>query len=807
MEAQGAPRSRPSAASSGVRDFQPSTSHNQVRSARPDPSKVPKPCPKPKAPLFNAPEGHKSPASRRKPPSYPGAPPACPVPRPKLTCSGLDEALDASHKEAFVHWAPKEGLHPHVGAPHPDRMEAEQLLHQENPSTPWSVSGCRAKTHCGEARHCIPVFKYAPTLCPKSESIIQVYRQKRVKELWVKIDTEGERVADLFALRPVADSLDLSERRFLHAVIPCLVQRALSKTSQDAAEEKGCLDPRTDTELRLHNAKPDVEGPVRFGTLSPDSRPPRFPQETGEATANATATPHLFVPESLFLSTCIELLAHGFGVNGINQFRDSITYSCRKLVAAVNPSCCLEDRQRVMGRCWSRFDAVIQRFVRKKQQQEHVSLAIRDLKDEEECTFHPEINSTPRYLKKSSTEGIPKYHSKRQQQQLQDGALPTDPMVIFRQFCSRFVPDDRCSDLMRALEECSFQPNAKKADIRQWLQQEGEREEAEAAGAEGDAKLLRQAKLCAAAPKKWILDGREPQHRERRQCVRLAECVLNSKGQPVIAIDTAGAEGASGVAAKSLHPTSSTAKLMNSPRAIPGNSRTTNPSEKWKEGLRGGYLPPKMVFSMESEGDKEREDRRRAVRKEDWSRYIRIGARGLQTRVIPRQGDLQKLCDEFTQTPATPPPTLWEHSRRRRPCLERGPDARTYTASIAGRAAFASSLSLARCCEDTVPVPTVFTVPAPPQKLALQDSHQLHAQLTREANFGSLKLPPKVVGIQRDKASVVSPPVPLFSQLGSPFRSHASAPSLYLMYYTLHKPKRSPMEERKTCSQEDRACS
>ena len=739
MDPRGAARPRAQAASRRQSDIQTTTGRDLFRQSKPDPNKVPKAYPKPKLPVFHVQRGPKSAAFARKPPSYPGAPPSSPVPRPKPTCSGIDEALEAAHKDAFLHWAPEEGLHVHAGPPKPDQMEGgELLLQKDHPSDQWSTAGCKVKPHCGEARHCIPVFKFAPKLCPKSESIIRVYRQQRVKELWKKIDIEGEHIADLFALRPIAPSLDLSERRFLQAVIPSLVQQAVSKTSQDAARDPYSLGPKYDSELRLHALNPETEGPVKIGTLSPLSRPPRFAQEDGDvretadeqqqeqqqeeeraaqlyrrlareqgrvvmldgdqATANASATPHLFVPESSFLATCIELLAHAFGVEGIDQFRDTISYSCRKLVEAVSPEaarkiakpyvlafsrkldlerqqqqqqqmlqeqqqhqrlrsrsvppcgdpgCCIEEQQQIMSRRWTRFDAVIQRYVRKRQQQEHVAQALQDLRDGELCTFHPELNPTPRYLKKGHPLRGPHDLSKRQQQmqqQQQEGLLPTDPMVILKQFCSRYVADERCSELVKSLEECSFQPNAKKylkqerdrqqqqqqqlqqqqqskgkvpqpgeccgdeegataaavdaifgmldspfdaifkADIRQWLQQEDQDEKEAAAAARGDpihARLLLQAKLAAAAPKKWILDGREPQHRERRQRLRMSDCVLNAEGQPVIALNTtAAATAAAAAAARGLQGSSSTGRIPGTPRIVAASSRITNPTER-----------------------------------------------------------------------------------------------------------------------------------------------------------------------------------------------------------------------------------
>ena len=72
---------------------------------------------------------------------------------------------------------------------------------------------------------------------------------------------------------------------------------------------------------------------------------------------------------------------------------------------------------------------------------------------------------------------------------------------------------------------------------------------------------------------------------------------------------------------------------------------------RWKEGLRGGYLLPNMNFSMEDKGSKEKCERRQAVRREDWSKFIRICGRGLETRAIPSKGALQKLCEDFSHPP------------------------------------------------------------------------------------------------------------------------------------------------------------
>lgn len=58
-----------------------------------------------------------------------------------------------------------------------------------------------------------------------------------------------------------------------------------------------------------------------------------------------------------------------------------------------------------------------------------------------------------------------------------------------------------------------------------------------------------------------------------------------------------------------------------------------------------------MNFSLEDEGGKEKQARREAVKKEDWSKFIRVCGRGLETRAIPSQGTLKKVCDEFTHPP------------------------------------------------------------------------------------------------------------------------------------------------------------
>lgn len=87
------------------------------------------------------------------------------------------------------------------------------------------------------------------------------------------------------------------------------------------------------------------------------------------------------------------------------------------------------------------------------------------------------------------------------------------------------------------------------------------------------------------------------------------------------------------------------------------------------------------------------------------------------------------------------------------PCLDRGPDSCTYTAAVAGRSAFPASLSLARCREEKAPIPTVFTVATPAKQQPAQDSFQLYSQLVREAETGSIKLPPKVLGVKKDKVS------------------------------------------------------
>lgn len=50
-----------------------------------------------------------------------------------------------------------------------------------------------------------------------------------------------------------------------------------------------------------------------------------------------------------------------------------------------------------------------------------------------------------------------------------------------------------------------------------------------------------------------------------------------------------------------------------------------------------------------------------------------------------------------------------------------------------------------------MPVPTVFSVATPAKPLAMQDSHKLYVQLAKEAETGALKLPPKIVGVKRDK--------------------------------------------------------
>ncbi|KAL8444227.1 hypothetical protein Emag_005628 [Eimeria magna] len=867
---------------------------------------------------------HKKPAT----PSYVGGPPPFPVPRPKPTCSGLAEALEeAQAAPAYLHWAEEDGLHIHVGRTNPDQEGEEGLLRQKDKregGDQWTTDSCRrGSTPSAVSRHhrggpCIPVFGSAEKASVKSETVIRAHRRQRVRELWCKLDVGKEGVADMLALRPVAATLDLPERLFLNAVIPVLVQQAISKTSRDAALEGLSLGPKHDVQLRLSPLKPDVEGPVRIATLSPSSRPPRFPQERGNveetaeqqqeqqeqqerkaaalykrlareqmkivmldgdpSTADASATPHLYVPERLFISTCMCLLAAPPGTAGVDQFKDNIAYSCRKLVASIDPEaakripkphvlafsrklelqrqqemqeqqelqqqqqvrqrsrsvppcgdpgCCVEVQQQLKARKWTRFDAVIARYLRKRQQQQHISQALQDLKEGQVCTFHPEINPTPRYLRRAPSavrggrggpplvEASKKQHLRGRQQRQ---PLPTDPMLILQRFCSRYVADDRCSELVKALEECSFQPNAHKyvkqerarqqqqqkqqplrgtpdervkqqktaadccgdeeggtaaavdrifkmldspfdavfqADIRQWLQQEGEEETRAATEDSCSAKLQRQAKLAAAAPKKWVVDGREPQHRDRRACTRASACLLEEKGKTVIALETPSAAASAAVAghanADNAGRSRSTGGTPKIPRNVPASSRITNPSERWKEGLRGGYLLPSMNFSLEAQEDREKQMRREAVKKEDWCKWIRMCARGLEARALPSEDTLKSLCDEFTMPPARPPPTLWEHKRQRRPCLDRGPDARTYTAAAAGRAAFSSSLSLSHCCEQQAAIPTVFAVPTPPKPLALRDSYQLYSQLAREAETGSLKLPPKIVGVKKDK--------------------------------------------------------
>ncbi|KAL8272822.1 hypothetical protein Esti_003261 [Eimeria stiedai] len=862
--------------------------------------------------------------SKRKPTtaSYPGGPPSVPVPRPKPTCSGLAEALEESHAAAtYLHWAEGDGLHVHVGQANPNLEDEEGLLRQKDKGEEgdqWTTDSCRrGSTPSGVSRHhrggpCIPVFRSAEKSSAKSEAVIRAHRRQRLRELWCKLDVGKEGVADMLALRPVATSLDLSERLFLNAVIPVLVQQAISKTSRDAAVEGLSLGPKHDEQLRLSPLKPDVEGPVRIATLPPSSRPPRFPQERGQveetaelqqeqqeqqerkaaalykrlareqmkivmldgdpSSADASATPHLYVPERLFNSTCMCLLAAPPGTEGVDQFRDDVAYTCRKLVATIDPEaakkipkphvlafsrklelqrqqelqeqqelqqeqqvrqrsrsvppcgdpgCCVEVQQQLKARKWTRFDAVIARYLRKKRQQQHISQALQDLKEGQVCTFHPEINPTPRYLRRapSAVKGgrapLPLLGERKKQQlrgRQQTQPLPTDPMLILQRFCSRYVADDRCSELVKALEECSFQPNAYRyvkqerarqqqqqshqrgkagervkqqktaadccgdeegakaaavdrifkmldspfdavfqADIRQWLQEEGEEETGAANGDSASAKLQRQAKLAAAAPKKWVIDGREPQHRDRRACTRVSACLLEEKGQTVLAIETPAA-----AAAASGHANNAEAagrSRSTTPRNVPASSRITNPSERWKEGLRGGYLLPNMNFSLEAQEDHEKQMRRQAVKKEDWCKWIRMCARGLEARALPSEDTLKSLCDEFAMPPAKPPPTLWEHKRQRRPCLDRGPDARTYTAAAAGRAAFSSSLSLSHCCDQQAAIPTVFAVPAPPKPLALRDSYQLYTQLAREAETGALKLPPRIVGVKRDKVS------------------------------------------------------
>ncbi|KAL8439004.1 hypothetical protein Efla_002413 [Eimeria flavescens] len=922
----------------------PASSGGDVSRGRRDPSFLPRPEPLPRerlavesrGPVIGSPMFGMAPGAPHRPQrasprprqgsSYPGGPPRIPLPRPKPTCSGIVEALQQTQAEAYVHWGEGEGLHLHVGAASAaGELEGEGVLKQHDGphGDQWSTAGCcrGGPSAAGgqgshKQQHCIPVFKHSPKLCPKSESIIRVYRKQRLRQLWGKLDVAGEGVADLFALRPVVSSLDLQERLFLNAVIPLLVQRAVSKTSQDAATE-GLLSlgPKYDQLLRLSPQKPDVEGPVRIATLPAASRPPRFRQEQGEVketaeeqrqqqeqqeqraaalykrlareqaavvmldgdqeTANASATPRLFVSERVFISTCLSLLSDAFGVEGVDQFRDTISYSCRKLVAAVNPAatkqickphvlafsrklerqrqqqqeqqqqeqqqqeqqqrqrsrsvppcgdpgCCLEARHQLQTRRWTRFDGVIARYLRRKQQQQHVSKALEDLREGQHCTFHPEINPTPRYLRrdggggpaaKGVRGGAPTAlleRSSRRARQQQKKLMPTDPMLILQQFCSRYVEDTRCSELIKALEECSFQPNAHKfvkqererqeqqqrkagargkqqpaaeccgdeegataaavdrifkmldspfdavfqADIRQWLQQQDEEETAAAEGDSGaKAKLLRQAKLAAAAPKKWVLDGREPQHRDRRSCVRISECLVDEKGQPVLTIETPAAASAHVSPTAAAAQTRSAGGAPSTPRSIPVSLRITNPSQRWKESLRGGYLLPSMNFSLEAEGDAEKQLRRQAIKKEDWSKCIRVCERGLETRAIPSDKSLKQICDDFTMPQAKPPPTLWEHRRQRRPCLERGPDARTYTAAAAGRAAFASSLSLARCCQQQAAVPTVFAVPTPAKPLALQDSYQLCSQLAKEVETGAFKPPPKIVGVRRDQVS------------------------------------------------------
>ncbi|KAL8443914.1 hypothetical protein Emed_006509 [Eimeria media] len=882
----------------------------------------------------SAQESHAS-SSRRSPsnkkpanPSYLGGPPPFPVPRPKPTCSGLAEALEeAQAPPAYLHWAEGEGLHVHVGQANPELEDEEGHLRQKDKrggGDQWTTDSCRrGSTPAAASRHrrggpCIPVFCSAEKTNVKSETVIRAHKRQRVRELWAKLDVGKEGVVDMLALRPVAATLDLPERLFLNAVIPVLVQQAISKTSRDAALEGLSLGPKHDAQLRLSPLKPDVEGPVRIATLPPSSRPPRFPQERGNveetaeqqqelqeqqerkaaalykrlareqlkivmldgdpSTADASATPHLYVPERLFVSTCMSLLAAPPGTEGVDQFKDNIAYSCRKLVASFDPEaakkipkphvlafsrklelqrqqelqeqqelqqqqqdrqrsrsvppcgdpgCCVEMQQQMKARKWTRFDAVIARYLRKRQQQQHISQALQDLKEGQVCTFHPEINPTPRYLRRAPSAvrggreasplvGASKKQPLRGRQQRQP--LPTDPMLILQRFCNRYVDDDRCSELVKALEECSFQPNAHKfvkqerarqqqqqqplrgkldekvkqqktganccgdeegstaaavdrifkmldspfdavfqADIRQWLQQEDDEETRASTEDSGSARLQRQAKLAAAAPKKWVIDGREPQHRDRRACTRVSTCLLEEGGKTVIALETPSAAASATAAgyanAEHAGRSRSTGGTPTTPRNVPASSRITNPTERWKEGLRGGYLLPNMNFSLEAQEAREKQMRREAVKKEDWCKWIRMCARGLEARALPSEDTLKSLCDEFTMPPAKPPPTLWEHKRQRRPCLDRGPDARTYTAAAAGRAAFSSSLSLSHCCEHQAAIPAVFAVPTPPKPLALRDSYQLYSQLVREAETGALKLPPKIVGVKKDKVS------------------------------------------------------
>ncbi|KAL8430855.1 hypothetical protein ACSSS7_005668 [Eimeria intestinalis] len=865
--------------------------------------------------------------SHRKPatPSYPGGPPPLPVPRPKPTCSGLAEALEESQAApAYLHWAEGDGLHVHVGQASWNWEDEEGFLRQRDKRQgcdQWTTNSCRrGSTPSAVSRHrrggpCIPVFGSGEKCCAKSETVIRAHRRQRLRELWGKLDVGKEGVADMLALRAVAPSLDMPERLFLNAVIPVLVQQAISKTSRDASLEGLSLGPKHDEQLRLSALKPDTEGPVTIATLPPSSRPPRFPQERGTveetaeqqqeqqeqqerkaaalykrlareqmkivmldgdpSTADASATPHLYVPKRLFISTCMCLLAAPPGPEGVDQFRDTIAYSCRKLVATIDPEaakkipkphvlafsrklelqrqqevqeqqelqqqqqdrqrsrsvpacgdlgCCVEVQQQLKGRKWSRFDAVIARYLRKRQQQQHIAQALQDLKEGQVCTFHPEINPTPRYLRRAPSavrgrRARPPLMEESKKQQVrgtqQTQPLPTDPMVILQRFCSRYVADDRCSELVKALEECSFQPNAHKyvkqerarqqqqqqtrgnlserikqqektadccgdeegataaavdrifkmldspfdavfqADIRQWLEQEDEDGTRGSNEDSCSAKLQRQAKLAAAAPKKWVIDGREPQHRDRRACTRVSTCLLEEKGKTVVALDSPAA--ATAAAGAAVHANAEAAYRSRStggtPRNVPASSRITNPSQRWKEGLRGGYLLPNMNFSLEAQEDREKQMRREAVKKEDWCRWIRMCARGLEARALPSEDTLKSLCDEFAMPPAKPPPTLWEHRRQRRPCLDRGLDVPTYTAAAAGRAACSSSLSLSHCCEQQAAVPTVFAVPTPPKPLALRDSYQLYTQLAREAEAGALKLPPKIVGVKRDKVS------------------------------------------------------
>ncbi|PFH35276.1 hypothetical protein BESB_061630 [Besnoitia besnoiti] len=445
-----------------------------------------------------------------------------------------------------------------------------------------------------------------------------------------------------------------------------------------------------------------------------------------------------------------------------------------------------------LRRVENRFDEQIAHYLRKKQQLRHLKEALDEMPEGEFCTFHPAVNPPPKYL-----QNCPRRTR-----------APNDPLVILERFCSQLTEDREYPKLVEAIRECTFQPNihkfvakekktqqavveiqseakadAKKcavgvaqgklgaakgrsgefddavdgspstqnrvdslfntldqpfnyifaADIKQWLKTEADNYSA------SDEEAVEKKKQQGW--KRWEVEGRTPQYRgpfKDRSRQRLL-----AQGSGELVVDTQ----------EVAH--------TRTPSVAP--KRRSTPYNEWVDGLRGGYVPNDMDFHV---GPSERGNEKKLERYEmrDWSRYIRLDERAVETRVIPNEEIIDAICESELPSAVPPPPTIWVRRRRWVPGAERGPDAATYTAThfhtgdeqVAGLVPAGKPAALTRQQAKAFkkpfpqPEPTTFVVPTPLKLDRLRQKYRLYMQLRNGTEVGEIRTPPRVVALRKD---------------------------------------------------------